>query len=376
MNYPQLWRTSGIAFSLLSAVLAAPSTQAAGHTVRSGDTFTSIAKKYKISVSTLQKANPRLKPGVILSGQVIDLPGSAAPKPAAVVVPKSAKPVDVKPKQAPSAKSPKAASAPEESRRLSSVKPSKPSKPAKRATGSAITTYRVRSGDTATTIAKRSGISVGELADMNGLDRLDLQEGQKLVLPAGTAVPSLSTEDRENTVDLTPPARRSASGEDPARRSAPPVNPPASSGTYYHVVKRGETFSSIAKDRKVSLAALTKANQSVNPARLNVGQQLNVPGLQVASNEVRGSLIDESLPARPSTYRFDDGAGPAALDGTDNQAPSIAYRITARDTPETLAREFNTTPGELRHLNHMGTFDQFTPGSFIQVPWQNPARPD
>jgi membrane protease YdiL (CAAX protease family) len=43
-------------------------------------------------------------------------------------------------------KSPKAASAPEESRRLSSVKPSKP---AKRATGSAITTYRVRSGDTA-----------------------------------------------------------------------------------------------------------------------------------------------------------------------------------------------------------------------------------
>jgi len=154
------------------------------------------------------------------------------------------------------------------------------------------------------------------------------------------------------------------------------VNPPASSGTYYHVVKRGETFSSIARDKKVSLAALTKANQSVNPSRLNVGQQLNVPGLQVASHEAGAELIDEVPSVRPSAYRFDAEAEPETFEISDGQVPTIAYRITARDTPEILAREFNCTPGELRKLNQMGTFDQFTPGSFIQVPWQNPARQD
>ena len=155
---------------------------------------------------------------------------------------------------------------------LLSEAPRLSSKALKRFPVNAITTYRVRSGDTATSLARRSGISVGEFAEINGLERLDLHEGQKLVLPANAAPAPGPLVDRENTVDLTPPSRRTKSEETPSRRPAPSANPPPNQGTYYHVVKRGETFSSIARAQGVSVTALTKVNQAVNPARLAVGQ--------------------------------------------------------------------------------------------------------
>ena len=369
MNYPQHWRTSGIALLLLLSVLAVPSLRAAGHTVRKGETFTSIAKRYKVSVAALQKANPKVTPGVIAKGQSLNVPGPAAkPSPVPAKVPKAAPP---RSKQTQLLKSFKPDSRVPEATRLIA------NKPVKRSPANPITTYRVRSGDTATSLAKRSGISVGELAEMNGLDRLDLHEGQKLVLPDpdATAPAAGSLVDRENTVDLTPPPRRNQQKETPSRL-VPSANPPTTPGTYYHVVKRGETFSSIARAQGVSVTALTKANQAVNPARLAIGQNLNIPGMQVASRQSVEELIDEAPAGRPTAYRLDASEDGGSSLGMEGSVPSIAYRITGRDNPETLAREFNTTPADLRHLNQMGPFDQFTPGSFIKVPWQNPSRHD
>ena len=366
MNYPQLWRTSGITISLLLGQLVIPSAQAAGHTVRGGDTFTSIAKKYKVSVSTLQKANPQIKPGVILKGQSINIPGTAAKN--VTATPKPTKPAPAKQKLIATIKPVKVNAPREEPSRIAATKP------VKRGPVRAITTYRVRSGETATTLARRSGISVGELADMNGLDRLELHEGQKLVLPAGTVAPVIV--DQENTVDLTPPARRPKSETSPPRRPAPTANPPTSPNTYYHVVTRGETFSSIARSQGVSVAALSKANRAVNPARLAIGQSLNIPGVQVASRQSDTPLIDEAPMTRKTGYKLEPLGENSDSPDDSGTVPSIAYRLTARDNEDTLAREFNTTPSDLRHLNQMGPFDRFTPGSFIQVPWQNNARQD
>ena len=366
MNHPQLWRTSGFTFALLLAPLAAPSLQAAGHTVRGGETFTSIAKKYKVSVTTLQKANTKVKPGLIAKGQSLNVPANAL-KGASLI----AKPAKAAPAKA------KAPGVVESAKLVSSSKKTAAvavAKPVKKTSANAITTYRVRPGDTATSLARRSGISVGELADMNGLDRLELREGQKLVIPSRTPVPAALPQERENTVDLTPPARRSKTEEPPARRPAPAMNPPTTQGTYYHVVKRGETFSSIARDQRVSVTALTKANRSVNPARLAVGQSLNIPGVQVASRQPLEELIDETPAIRNSAYRFDGGED--EISAPEGTIPSIAYRITTHDSAETLAREFHSTPADLRHMNQMGPFDQFKPGDFIRVPWHNPSRVD
>ena len=371
MNYPQLWKTSGLAFSLLLFTQSVPMAQAGGHTVRGGETFTSIAKKYKVSVTTLQKANPSVKPGILAKGQSLKVPVTPAVAP---IFAKQTKSEATRKKLSPAAPvAGKTVISKAETNRAPSVKP------AKRVPSSGIITYRVRQGDTATALARRSGISVGEFAEMNGLDRLHLQEGQKLVLPAGASTPATapapSPQQRGDTVDLTPPAPRSKTEEAPLRRPTPSANPPTTQGTYYHVVKRGETFSSIAREKRVSVAALTKANQAINPARLAVGQSLNVPAIQVVSRQPLQEMIDLSSSLRTRADRSDvpeDDSG-APFEGT---VPTLAYRITAHDSAETLAREFNTTPVDLRHMNQMGPFDQFKPGNFIRVPWHSAARAD
>jgi len=372
MNYPQLWRSSGFAVSLLLTTLAAPEALAAGHTVRSGDTFIAIAKKYNISVGSLQKANPGVNPGVIVKGQTLTLPSSAktaALKPAPDLADKKAA---ASPDKSTAARSSR--KAPAESAREAGQLTA--NKPVKRTPSAPIMTYRVQSGDTLTALARRSGISVGELAEMNGLDSPELHQGQKLIVPGSAAPPVRTTADQEHTVDLTPPPRQSRE-ELPARRSAPPVNPPATQGTYYHVVKNGDTFSSIARQCRVSVAALTKANRNVNPNRLSVNQRLNVPGVQVASRGATEEVLDAIPQTRPTAYQSDvteesspeDSPAPSASPAPAGSA-RIAYRVTGRDTMDSIAQEFNTTTKELRRMNQMGPFDQLTAGNFVAVPWQ------
>lgn len=381
MNYPQLWRSSGLALSLLLSVLAAPSAQAAAHTVRSGDTFSAIARKYNISIASLQKANPRVKPGVIAKGQVLNLPGSvktAAPKTTPVTAKSKAKPARTREPARPAKISPA-----ENADRLTAGKPpTRTPSTSKRSSGT-ITTYKVKSGETLTSLARRAGTSVGELAEMNGLENLELHEGQKLVLPAGSSAPPPArvrvSQDPENTVDLTPPAKRPSQEGAPARRSAPPVQSPTPQGTYYHVVKRGDTFSSIARERGVSLTALTKANSAVNPNRLSLNQKLNVPGVQVASRQTGNQTIEDETPsARTTSYQFDAPGesetgeeGPPTADAPAHAPAKVAYRVTERDSMDSIAKAFHTTPKELRRLNQMGTFDRLTAGNYISVPWQN-----
>lgn len=388
MNYPQLWRSSGLALPLLLAVLAAP-VHAAGHTVRHGDTLTSIARKYQVTLSTLQKANPGINPGLITKGQVLQLPGNAKSSPGADPKKSAAKPALAKSvKTLPPISANKLAAVPPATARRPVAEADRltaapaPKRPAR----NTISTYRVRSGETLVGLARRHGVSVADLVEMNGLDSTDILENQKLIVPTTTAAAAPARakgSDQENTVDLTPPSRRGQEDVPPVRRSAPPVNPPAAQGTYYHVVKNGETLSSIAKHRGVSVAALTKANQAVDPRRLAVNQRLNIPGVQMASRDGGNEVIDEVPPAPVTAYRFDaEGDGPAETESTateDSLDPvtgfsRLSYRVTERDSMDSIAREFGTTPKSLRQLNQMGPFDRLTAGNFISVPWQLTAR--
>ena len=371
MNYPQPWRSSGLAISLLLTTLAAPGALAAGHTVRTGDTFTAIAKKYHLSVGSLQKANPKVNPGVIVKGQMLNLPAtakSAAPKSTpAVPAKKAAAITDKLPALKAGRKTPTDTAT--DADRLTATKP------IKRPASKTITTYRVQSGDSLTALARRSGVSVADLVEMNGLDTPDLHDGQKLILPGSSSSPVRTAADQEHTVDLTPPARRPRE-ETPSRRSAAPVNPPAAQGTYYHVVKNGDTFSSIARERGVSVAALTKANSAVNPNRLSVNQRINVPGVQVASRGAASDVIDPIPQTRPASYQADaeenslEDSAPPAERAAPAGSTRIAYRVTDRDSMDSIAQEFNTTAKELRRLNQMGPFDRLTAGNFVTVPWQ------
>lgn len=111
--------------------------------------------------------------------------------------------------------------------------------------------YWVQPGDTLTWIAATHGVSVGALAQVNGLRVGDvIYAGQKLQIPIGAHHPA------------PPPA-------------ADPVVP---GKHYYHVVRPGETLSHIAATYHTTVKALVIANHLKEPNHIFVGQRLYVPG--------------------------------------------------------------------------------------------------
>lgn len=102
--------------------------------------------------------------------------------------------------------------------------------------------YTVQVGDTLSAIARRFGVSVNELVQLNRLsDPGLLRVGQELVIPG----------------------------------QAPAVTPTVEG--YVHVVRAGETLYGISRQYGVPLDQLAAVNQITNPATIRVGQRLIIP---------------------------------------------------------------------------------------------------
>jgi LysM repeat protein len=124
-------------------------------------------------------------------------------------------------------------------------------------------TYVVQPGDTLFSIAARFGVSVSELATINGFyDIHRLFVGQVLVLPAAAVAP----------------------------RPVAPVQPilvqpvflPGTTVTTVttftaYTVRRGDTLAEIAARFGTTVAAILSANRISNPNVIFVGQRLNIP---------------------------------------------------------------------------------------------------
>lgn len=102
--------------------------------------------------------------------------------------------------------------------------------------------YTVQAGDTLSAIARRFGVSINELVQLNRLsDPGLLRVGQELVIPG----------------------------------QAPAVTPTVEG--YVHVVRAGETLYGISRQYGVPLDQLAAVNQITNPATIRVGQRLIIP---------------------------------------------------------------------------------------------------
>ncbi len=109
-------------------------------------------------------------------------------------------------------------------------------------------TYIVMRGDTLKALANRFGTSMDVLVGLNAdITNINvIYEGQRMVVPSGSGVPS------------TPPP------------------PPASGQTY--TVRRGDTLRKIADRLNTTVDALLKVNpQIANPNLIYVGQVINLP---------------------------------------------------------------------------------------------------
>jgi N-acetylmuramoyl-L-alanine amidase len=150
----------------------------------------------------------------------------------------------------------------------------------------------VRPGDTLTGIAKRHGIPISTLVELNDLsDPNRIYAGQRL---------------------------RVAARPQP---SAPAAAAPAERR---HTVRAGEHLTGIARHYGVTIAAIVAANRIADPSRIYAGQRLTIPGLAPTSS--------------PSQPRASVPPSMAALMAKRAQVRSVIVEEARRfDVPESLA---------------------------------------
>jgi membrane-bound lytic murein transglycosylase D len=182
------------------------------HTVTRGQTLASIAKMYRVSSRLIVDANPGVRLTRLRGGTHLVIPTSFVP---------------------------------------TVVEPAAPTVTAGSgggATGSTTIRYRVRSGESLSTVAARYGTSVDRLQSLNALAGGEvLRAGQVIRVPAPTA---------------PAPNQGGVSALSADRR---------------HIVQRGETLSGIATKYWVALEALRTANGLTASSVLKAGTRLTIP---------------------------------------------------------------------------------------------------
>jgi LysM repeat protein len=149
------------------------------------------------------------------------------------------------------------------------------------------------------------------------------------------------------TTAATPPPYVAPTNE-PVPTPLPTVStpPPPSAGAEYKVAK-GESFARIAKKLGTSTRALLEANPGVDPAKLKIGQVIQVPAASATP---------------PPAAGLSAGGAPTEPASTEN-----IYTVKSGDTLIRIANQLGTSPRAIRAANGLKN-DKIRVGQKLKVP--------
>ena len=181
--------------------------------------------------------------------------------------------------------------------------------------------YKVKSGDTLWSIAKKYGISVNDIKQKNGLIDSKLTIGQELIIPI---------REEENINENM------------------------------YSVKKGDTLYSIAKEFDTTPSDIIKLNNLTNTI-LSIGQKLNIPSNKeqktyIVKNGDTLYNISKKLNTSIDKLKSENKLMSDILQiGQKLIIPSqkTEYIVKKGDTLYSIAKEFNTTIDELKSLNNL-----------------------
>ncbi len=137
--------------------------------------------------------------------------------------------------------------------------------------------HTIRKGETPTSIARRYGVDLRSVLDLNGLRKrhASLKPGGTLLIPPMPArsvgVGAEAPRQVRTVARVSPPGRyvaKRGERQQSNRRPAPAKR---------YVVKRGDTLWDIAQDHAVSLEEIRRVNKLSRDASLRPGQKLTIP---------------------------------------------------------------------------------------------------
>lgn len=137
---------------------------------------------------------------------------------------------------------------------------------------STYTRYRVRNGDTLSTIARKFKVSMGALIEMNDLSKRSMiRAGKTLRIPVGGGNKRATASDKKTSLNSKSVKLRAIAQAQKSHRA------PASAKKKYHVVRRGETLLNIASKYNVSLSQLLNTNKLQKREKILIGSRLAIP---------------------------------------------------------------------------------------------------
>jgi membrane-bound lytic murein transglycosylase D len=196
------------------------------HTVARGETMSGIAHRYRVSLSLVVQANPKLRGRMLRPGVRVIVPTSGAIS--ASVARRMADPVEP-------------------------------------ASSSLTGFHRVRRGENLTVVAEEYGVTVSQLRSWNALGpNAGIRAGQRIRVAPPAA--------QRSAPRSTSAVRVATSGSNPPTAVAP------SAASRTHTVRRGETLTGLAKRYGVSVQALRDANGLSERDGLRAGATIRIPG--------------------------------------------------------------------------------------------------
>lgn len=279
--------------------------------------------------------------------------------------------------------------------------------------------YTVQRGDTLSSVAVQSKMSLADLAALNQIStNTGLRIGQTLKIPAGSTIPDSYTvqsgdtltaiANRYNlsleqiatlngisrTAGLRTGQRLKLSGEPVSVEESKASTTAANSDI--HIVKSGETLNSIARKYHLQLNYLAALNDLPRTAALRIGQRLKIEGDLDSSNRAAESAAVSSASTGKATEAYTVKAGEslnaiasrtgisvaelAALNGLSPRAglrvgqtlqlpkTIMEYKVKRGDTLIGLASRYGLETSELADMNEIKPNTQLRIGEIIKVP--------
>lgn len=252
--------------------------------VVAGDSYWQLAKKFGVSVAELQKLNNTTSANLSV-GQSLVVPGQKSVE---------------KPAEKPETSNP--------------VTPTTPTQQGQ---------YTVQAGDSYWSLARRFGVSAGELQRLNNTSSSSLYVGQSLVVPGQTTQPSTENNSpKEESTDSTPTNTK---------------------GNY--TVKAGDTYWSLARRYNVSVESLIAQNGQ----NLIAGKVISIPSVTTTQTSSTPVAQKEEAVTTPVT----------TANGN--------YTVVAGDTLWSIASRHQTTVGQILSANGLAEGTVLQPGQSLVV---------
>ncbi|MHA3224896.1 LysM peptidoglycan-binding domain-containing protein [Globicatella sulfidifaciens] len=263
------------------------STANGSYKVVAGDSYWQLAKKFGVSVAELQKLNNTTS-AHLSAGQSLVVPGQKSTE--------------------------KPAEKPETSKPETPTTPTTPTQQGQ---------YTVQAGDTYWSLARRLGVSAGELQRLNNTSSSSLYVGQKLVIPGQTT--QASTENNS-------PKEESTNS-----------NPTNTKGNY--TVQAGDTYWALARQYNVSVESLIAENGQ----NLKAGKVITIPN--VTTTQTASTPVTEKEEATTAPVTTSNGN----------------YTVVAGDTLWSIASRHQTTVGQILSANGLAEGTVLHPGRSLVV---------